>query len=60
MKKASMILSILIFVMWIIYGVAIMIRQSFTMTDFVVTWVGLILMAAGNMMVSIMEYKEDK
>lgn len=60
MKKASMILSILIFVMWTIYGVAIMIRQSFTMTDFIVTWVGLIMMASGNMMISIMEYKEDR
>lgn len=59
-KKISLILSILVLALWLIYGVVIIIRQSLTMTDFIVTWIGLVLMSTGNMFLSIMDYKEDK
>lgn len=59
-KKISLILSVLVLVLWLLYGVAVIVRQSLTMTDFIVTWVGLVLMSTGNMLLSIMDYKEDK
>ena len=59
-KKISLILSVLVLVLWLIYGVAVIVRQSLTMTDFIVTWIGLVLMSTGNMFLSIMDYKEDK
>lgn len=57
-KLISLILSIITLVLWTIYGVIVLIRQELTLSDYVVTWVGVILMSAGNMVLSIADYKE--
>lgn len=59
-KKISLILSIIILVLWTVFGIITLARQSVTMADYVVTWIGVVLMSAGNMFLSIMDYKENK
>ena len=60
MRRISTIITTLLMVLWFVYGVMIIARGSVSFSDWVITWIGLMLMCFGNLIIDIERDREDK